>query len=151
MKEMEQIFRIFDKYEEDVDFCGPVSETAVRLAEEKLGVEFPQDYRIFLKRCGAGSFGGCEIYGIVPDGTLQSIPNGIWATEYLRMTWMIPNTCIVFAFDGLGGYYCMDTSKSTMEGSCQVILITPNQIEWIENSFSKFLLNQLKMEIDSMI
>lgn len=151
MKEMDQIFRIFDKYEKETDFCGPVSETAIKLAEEKLGVEFPQDYRVFLKRCGAGSFGGCEIYGIVSDGTQQSIPNGVWATEYLRITLMIPNACIVFAFDGFDGYYCMDTSKPTKEGSCQIVLIASNQTEWVENSFSKFLLNQLKMEIDSMI
>jgi hypothetical protein len=150
MEEMKQIFRIFEKYKEKTDFVGPVSDSAIEQAENRLGVKFPQDYRFFLKKCGAGSFGGCEIYGIVPDDTIASVPNGIWATEYLRAQSMVPDHCVVFAFDGFDGYYCMDTTENAGKEECPVLLVRPGQTEQAEEGFAKFLLKQLKQEIDDL-
>lgn len=47
------------------DFVGGCNETLIKEAEEKLSLLFPQLYKNFLLKYGAGNFGSEEIYGIV--------------------------------------------------------------------------------------
>ncbi len=122
MKELDQIDRIMKKYEEHTDFSGPVSDSRIQQEEAALELKFPVDYRHFLKQYGAGVFEGCEIYGIVPEKDTKAIPNGMWATAYLREKMQMPQEYIAIGFDGFGGYYCIDTSCPGKDGLCPVVL-----------------------------
>lgn len=159
MKKMNQINRIITKYQEAANFCGMVSEQQIFAAEQRLEVCFPEDYRSFLMQYGAGSFGGIEIYGIVPELERKAVPNGIWLTEDLREKDDMPKNYVAIAFDGFGNYYCIETKKKQIE-EATVVLFTCNPEELTENegrasvvadSFEGFLLTAMKSEIDFMI
>lgn len=157
MGKMDQIDRIIAKYQNLASFLGEVQEERIAAAEKKLNVCFPEDYRRFLKKYGAGSFGGFEIYGIVPKEEKRSIPNGIWLTEDLREKDKMPEHYAAIGFDGFGNYYCIETKKKRNEEAPIVIFVCdPNEelfdeSEVVADSFSEFLLTALKTEIDFLI
>lgn len=153
----DQIDRILKKYEAAGSFSGGASREAIRDAQKRLGIRFPEDYRHFLATCGAGNFGECEIYGILSED-IPSIPNGIWATQYLRQRYSMPMAYIAVAFDGAGGYFCIDTEGSGKGGLCPVVLWVMEQDEGQEQgperaaeSFESFFLLRLKEQIDKML
>lgn len=152
----DQIDRILKKYSEEAFFAGGASEEEIKEAQQSLGCRFPEDYRHFLSVYGAGDFGGCEIYGIIPQKEVCQIPNGIWATHYLRQQYQMPGNYIAIAFDGYGKYYCIDTSVRNKENLCPIILWdmdgTEEDVpEQAADSFENFFLSWLKTEIDRMI
>ncbi|MCI8981791.1 MAG: SMI1/KNR4 family protein [Hungatella sp.] len=150
----DQIDRILKKYEAAGSFSGGASKEAIRDGEKRLGARFPEDYRHFLATRGAGNFGEWEIYGILPED-IPGIPNGIWATQYLRQRYSMPMTYIAFAFDGAGGYFCIDTGESN-NGLCPVVLWVMDgdgeqQPKRAAESFESFFLLRLKEQIDKML
>lgn len=151
----DQIDRILKKYQTAGFFSGGVSREDIREGEKRLGTIFPEDYRHFLAAYGAGNFGECEIYGILPDDP-PSIPNGIWATQYLRQRYHMPVSHIAVGFDGAGGYFCIDTGNKENNGLCPVVLWIMDQEEEqtpeiIGESFESFFLMRLKEQIDKML
>lgn len=167
-KATDQIDRIFKKYGQACLFSGGVAEEEIKKAQQSLGVRFPGDYRHFLACYGAGSFGGCEIYGILPQESGPGIPDGIWATRYLRQQFRLPEAYVAVAFDGYGGYFCIDTGSRGRDGLCPVVLWNMGREESAEEgdvgrgeesrpsepvaeSFESFLLSWMKDEIDLMI
>lgn len=135
---------------------GGASAEEIREAQQSLGCVFPEDYRHFLAGYGAGNFCACEIYGIIPQKELCRIPNGIWATGYLRQRYQMPATCIAVAFDGYGGYYCIDTAQTGADKLCPVVLWNMEgengaEPERIADSFEEFFLTCLKAEIDRLL
>lgn len=156
MKKMDQIDRIIKKYEKWSTFQGTVEKKRIIEAEEQLNVCFPEDYERFLKLYGAGVFGSLEIYGITLNAELQSIPNGIWATVYLRKNANLPQSYVVIGFDGIDQYYCLDTRKRKNLDTPVVLFSREtaqgqkNDSEKIAESFAEFMLESMKMEIDFM-
>ncbi len=99
----------FDK----AHFVGKITESRICNSEGTLGVVFPQDYRMFLARFGAGSFGAQEFYGIVNSTSEDSsIPDAIWLTRTEREESSLPASFVIVGSSGDGNYYCLDTSKS---------------------------------------
>ena len=164
----DQIDRIFKKYGQVCFFSGGALKDEIKEAQQSLGVLFPEDYRQFLACYGAGSFGGCEIYGILPAADTPGIPDGIWATRYLRQKYQLPEAYIAVAFDGYGGYFCIDTGSRGKDGLCPVVLWNMGKeeaamdgdgggqeksqpAETVSESFESFLLSWLKEEIDLMV
>lgn len=153
---MNQIDRIIKKYEDHAWFVGGAADTEIEEAQQLLGCRFPEDYRQFLSAYGAGNFGQCEIYGILPQKDLNRIPNGIWATCYLRGQYRMPEPYIAIAFDGYGGYYCINTMERSSANLCPVVLWNMERGEDQEperaaESFEVFFLSWLKEEIDRLI
>ena len=72
---------IIDAHPELADFVGGIPFEEVWVAEKDLGVTFPESYRDFVQKNGAGSFGGQTVYGLgVPD---NGLPHVVWATNSL--------------------------------------------------------------------
>lgn len=150
----DQIDRILKKYEREGFFAGGASPEEIQEAQESLGIVFPEDYRHFLAGYGAGNFGECEIYGILPGKDTHAVPNGIWATQYLRETYHMPKPYVAVSFDGAGGYYCVDTSRQDSSRLCPVVLwLMEGEEEGQEasESFETFFLARLKEQIDKML
>lgn len=96
---------------------GPSSEAEILAAEAELKVSFPQQYRDFLERFGAGLFAGIEVYGL-PDPEKNDPP--LWqdvveVTKQLR-DWGQAGTenpeYVPISEDGTGVYFFLDTAAS---------------------------------------
>lgn len=151
-----QIDRIIKKYEGQACFVGGAPDSEIEEAQRLLDCRFPEDYRYFLSVYGAGNFGQCEIYGILSQKELNRIPNGIWATRYLREQYQMPERYIAVAFDGYGRYYCIDTAEDSGNNLCPVVLWNMEGGEGQEperaaGSFEDFFLSWLKEEIDRLV
>lgn len=154
-KATNQIERILKKYNTKKCFAGGSTQEEMNASQQSLGILFPEDYCHFLTHYGAGNFGECEIYGIVPQKDMLCIPNGIWVTKYLRKKYHMPFSYIAIGFDGCIGYYCIDTGEHNQKNLCPVVLWLTEENhkkpERISDSFEQFFLLQLKNEIDKMI
>jgi antitoxin YobK len=126
-------------------FTGPVPFEEVWVAESRLGVTFPDSYREFLMKYGAGSFGGEPIYGLgVPD---TDLPNVVWATEAIRTADdFFPEDLVVIQDSGEGDLLCLATSRMNESNECPVVQWIPEMsfeeqmFEVINKTFAGFLL-----------
>ncbi len=132
-------------------FAGQTEDGQIREAEAELGICFPEDYRIFLKRYGALTMGGVEIYGIFKE-SLQSVPDMVWTTKALRERGLSAQY-VPIGFDGFGGYYCLDTETTAKTGTSPVVLKWPteeeetDETEPIAETFTTFLFEMLREEV----
>lgn len=132
-------------------FAGQTEDEQIRKAEAELGICFPEDYHIFLKRYGTLTMGGLEIYGILKE-PLQSVPDMVWTTKALRERGL-PVQYIPIGFDGFGGYYCLDTEMTAKTGTSPVVLKWPteeeeaDETESIAENFTAFLFEMLREEV----
>ena len=128
-----------------VQFVGPVPFEEIWVAESQLSVTFPDSYREFLKRYGAGAFGGEPIYGVgVPDDDLPSV---VWATKAIRKSDdFFPADLVVVQDTGQGDLLCLATSRMNEENECPVVQWIPEMsfeeqmFEVVNSTFAHFLL-----------
>lgn len=136
---------------DDAFFKGEISESLILKAENFLGIQFPQSYRVFLSTKGCGDFRGREFYGIV-DGDFEnsSVPDAIWLTWRKHMDIHL-DKCLLLIAQSIEGYYALDTSKMK-DGECQVVDWIPNipteQLEIIAPDFGTFFLNEIKEALE---
>lgn len=99
------------------EVSGPVSVQAIDRAQAELGVQFPIEYRGFLKEFGAVLAGGIEIYGL-PDPERNDPP--LWqcvvsVTRQLR-DWGQAGAdraaLVPISDDGTGVYFYLETAVS---------------------------------------
>jgi hypothetical protein len=136
---------IIDANMDLAQFVGPVPYEEVWVAESRLGVTFPDSYREFLQRYGAGSFGGEPVYGLgVPD---TDLPNVVWATEAIRTADdFFPSDLVVIQDTGQGDLLCLATSRMNDTNECPVVQWIPEMsfeeqmFEMINKTFAGFLL-----------
>ncbi len=135
---------IIDLNPDLADFVGPIPFEEVWVAENLLGVTFPDSYREFLQRYGAGSFAGLPVYGLgVPDDTLPSV---VFATNALRESDdFFPGDLVVIQDSGQGDLLCLATSR-LKDGECPVVQWIPEMsfeeqmFEVANKTFAGFLL-----------
>src|SRR5919204_204488 len=110
---------IIDANADLADFVGGVPFEEIWVAENELGVTFPDSYREFLQRYGAGSFGGEPVYGLgVPP---DDLPNVVWATEQLRKSDdFFPGDLVVIQDTGQYDILCLATSRMR-DNECPVV------------------------------
>ena len=136
---------IIDANYDLADFAGAVPFEEVWVAEGQLGVTFPNSYREFVQRYGAGSLGGQAVYGMgVPETKLPSV---IFATEALRASDdFFPEDLVVIQDTGEGDILCLATSRMNDEGECPVVQWIPEMsfeeqaFETVNKTFAGFLL-----------
>lgn len=98
---------------------GGCSDAQVRLAEEELGITFPTEYKVYVKRYGAISFCGVELTGLGLGGP-QNVVNATKLERNLNNSF--PHGCFVlertgnqvYAANSGGEVYCIsgrDRSK----------------------------------------
>ena len=135
------------------EFAGGVPFEEVWVAENQLGVTFPDSYREFLQKYGAGAFGGQPIYGLgVP---VESLPNVVWATEAIRASDdFFPADLVVIQDTGEGDLLCLATSRMNDENECPVVQWIPEMsfeeqmFEQINSTFAHFLLRLARKAVE---
>jgi hypothetical protein len=145
MASIEKAAEIIDANPELADFVGPVPFEEVWVAEGQLELTFPQSYREFLQRYGAGSFGGRSVYGLgVPDTGLPSV---VYATQALRESDdFFPGDLVVVEDTGEGDLLCLATSRMNEENECPVVQWIPEMsfeeqmFEVVNRTFAGLLL-----------
>lgn len=136
---------IIDENLDLAEFAGPAPFEEVWVAENRLGVAFPNSYREFLQKYGAGSFAGQEVYGLgVPE---DGLPNVVWATELIRKADdFFPGDLVVIQDSGEGDLLCLATSRMNDQNECPVVQWIPEMsfdeqmFEVINKTFAGFLL-----------
>ena len=134
-------------------FAGPVPFEEVWVAENGLEVTFPNSYREFLQRYGAGSFGGRPVYGLgVPENSLPSV---IFATQIMREADdFFPADLIVIQDTGEGDILCLATSRMNEENECPVVQWIPEMsfeeqaFEVVNKTFAGFLLRLARRALE---
>ncbi len=136
-------------------FAGPRSENVIRLAEQKLGVQFFGTYRCFLENYGAGNFGAQEIYGVISDDfENSSVPDAIWYTITERKEIGLPSNLMVIYDTGSGEIFCLDFNQINDANEPAVISFVPGvdlekqTYEKIADDFGDLLLDLVNQEID---
>jgi len=143
---------IIDANYDLANFVGPVPFEEVWVAESYLAVRFPDSYREFLQRYGAGSFGGRDVYGLgVPD---TALPNVVWATDALRgADDFFPGDLVVIQDTGEGDILCLATSRLNDDNECPVVQWIPDltfeeqAFEVVNSTFAHFLLRLVRSVI----
>jgi hypothetical protein len=77
------------------------------------------------------------------------VPNGIWLTLNERKVANLPETLIIIADNGSGGWYAMDTSKLNIDGDSPVVEWVSNNepSQFIAEDFGAFLLQRLRQTL----
>jgi len=153
MASIEKAAFIIDSNLDLAEFAVGIPFEEVWVAENQLGVTFPDSYREFLQRYGAGSFGGQIIYGLgVPP---DSLPNVVWATEALRASDdFFPADLVVIQDTGEGDLLCLATSRMNDENECPVVQWIPEMsfeeqmFEQINSTFAHFLLKLARKAVE---
>ena len=141
---LEKAFK-FIRNAEDADFEGEKSEELVKKAEDFLGLEFPQEYRKFLREFGCGDVNGAEIFGIINDKfETNGVPDAIALTARERNEHSLAKTVILIG-DSDEYYYALDLARKH-DGNVPVIDLLPQakpeDCEVLWDSFGEFLCAQ---------
>lgn len=140
---LKDIEEFIEKNREVCDVGRPATEKLIDKAEEYLGVQFPDDYREFLKKWGSLSIGPLEFYGICKDDFINSsVPDAIWYTQQKRQQLGLLKEVVIVCENNGVEFYCLDTSSS--DGSRIVVWeICRRKIRAIEaDLFFEFVLNE---------
>lgn len=139
---------------DDLVYKNNCSNSLINKAENVLNLKFPRDYRDFLLKYGALTFGSEEIYGII-DGDFynSSIPDAIWFTLSERKEVNMPPNWVVICDLDDGELACLDC-KNGPEGYCPVISYTPcedekySEVYKLSDDFGSFLLYLVEMQME---
>ncbi|WP_201714653.1 SMI1/KNR4 family protein [Rossellomorea arthrocnemi] len=147
MKSIFKAFELIEEYEDDCDLLGTVSEEEVRKAENRLGLVFPDSFRLFVLKYGLGDIFSEEIYGvgIEPSG----IPSTIWITELLRKEMeLASNLLVIYNLGYNNQYYAIDCDEGDSHGEVysfvEGIPYEKQELKLEFDSFADFLLNLLE-------
>ena len=145
---------LIEQNEELSDFVGACPSELIEKAEHKLGVKFPDSYREFLLRYGAGSFGSEEIYGVIKDDFDNSgIPDAVWYTLKQRKEVELPEDLIIIYSTGGEGMFCLNLGGNHISREAPVVSYmighepAAQKYEVIADDFGIFLLQLIKKEL----
>ena len=147
MSDLKEAFQLLEENAEAGEFSGAKPEELVSLAEDALGLRLPPTYREFIRQLGCGDISGEEFYGLVDDNFEgSSVPNGIWLTLNERKAADLPDSWIIVADNGLGGWYVIDASQKNADGDSPVLDWWPgNQPpQVVAEDFGTFLLQRVR-------
>jgi len=129
---------LIEQHPELAHFSGPKSEELIKKFEEKLGVQFPESYRNFLRRFGGGGFCSQEFYGIY-----QNEADGFSETFLRRRLSNWPIHFIAVYGVGEGTEFVIDTLKRDWRGENPIFAVPiqyekEDQLELVAHSFGEF-------------
>ncbi len=136
---------LIEAFSEYANFAGGVPFEEVWVAEQELGVTFPDSYRDYLQRYGAGSFGGIVVFGLgVPP---NAEPNVVFATQLMRKADdFFPGDLVPIRDTGEGDILCLATSRLNDDNECPVVQWIPDMsfeeqmFEVVNTTFAHLLL-----------
>lgn len=138
----EKIFEMIEKYGDDTDFYGKVSEKDISKIEEMLNLQFPHGYREFVKNFGSGGICGVEIVGVEGDQGASVVKATERYREFgLEKHWVVINDSGEF-------FMCM----STFDVNERVFLGDRSGQEPVVhyNSFDEYLIDVFQEAIDNL-
>lgn len=141
---------LINSHLDEADFDGNKDEGLVKLAENYLGVTFPDSYRYFLKKLGCGDIAGQEFYGVINEEKINSgIPDATWITLKHRKQSNLPTKYIIFYDFGDGDYAVLDSEKNN-QGNNIVEVWSPgeNTFQFHSDDFGKFFYEKIKQMFD---
>lgn len=151
MKQYSEIQKAINKYLLSEDkrlenyFLGGVSSEKISMAEEHLGVIFPDSYKFFLENYGSGGIGGMLFWGI-ESGKKQIEENTVIViTEEYRKKGL-PNNLVVFEENG-DYISCMETDKMNDENECPIVtwsIFDNDGIVFLEKDFYTYFLSRIE-------
>lgn len=98
-----EIYKMINEYIDKGDFIGEVSSENITRAEEKLGVNFPPQYKEFVKKYGSGGICGVDILGV--EG--EDYASVVESTERYRELGLPKKYIVVENVDEF--VYCLNT------------------------------------------
>ena len=148
---MKKLFDIIRENIEECDYSKGASDELIIMAENYLGVIFPESYKLLLKTFGYLSIGSEEIYGILgPDFENSGIPDAIWLTKQEHKNHPELKHLVFVYFTGDEFYFCLDTSRMK-NGECPVVGIhvsCEGEIEDVHSSFKGLLEECIEIGLD---
>lgn len=155
MAKIDKADEIITAYPQLAGFVGGVPFEEVWVAEQQLGVTFPESYKDFLQRHGAGSFGGKVVFGLgVPETDLPSV---VYATLNMQEQddWF-PADLVVITDTGEGDLLCLATGRVSdeYEGECPIVQWIPETsfeeqaFETVHKTFAHFLLRLARRAVE---
>lgn len=99
-----EILQMINEYDEESDFFGEVSEDAITEAENMLGVNFPTQYKEYVKKYGSGGICGVDILGVEGEADGSSV---ILQTERRRKQGLPKKYIVIENVDEF--VYCLST------------------------------------------
>ncbi len=121
-------------------WAGGVSGNDIRKSERTLGLSFPEEYKVFLEKFGAGSIGSLEIYGLGCPST--GVPNVEFVIEALnKLETSLPDGLLPIAMEDNGGYACLVCKQSHLGplGCVVDFMGTSVEAKEIASSFAEYL------------
>lgn len=155
IEKVNQAIVMMENSDEDILSVGSISESLIKEAELELGINFPDDYKYFIKKYGVLSFDSEEFYGITKSGlNSTSIPCVIFATKSARERGDISPQMIKIKSSGYGPNFSIDISQCK-DGIAPVVETElsykrDNHKAIVANSFGDFLLNEITDAIEDM-
>lgn len=136
----DQVARLMRDLEAQDDFvlAGPASERAIADAERALGVTFPQTYRWFLQKYGAGCCTESDDYaflGISNEPCFGVVNANLRARKKQRL----PDRFVIVVDAGADGvWYCLDTASPREDGELPVVEIEERGATLVDTVFPSF-------------
>lgn len=128
------------------------SEKAILEVEEKLGVNFPYDYRMFLKKYGTLAISDHNFNGIYDDDPSLIGGDTIFGvTKRAREKIDLPDGLAVIFYDSYAQCLCLDLRRTKDEQqTCHVVYygLKEHDIEFAYDSFLDYLTGYLKRTLD---
>ncbi|GLS25731.1 SMI1/KNR4 family protein [Marinibactrum halimedae] len=123
---MNNLNEILDKFKgkEGFECSGQLSDESIHIMESELGISFPKQYKIFLKKYGYIEWFGHTIYGYAEDDDYHTVV----CTMELREDDVPDNFerisnegCVLESYGG-GGYYFLYSDESERSGQVALFL-----------------------------
>lgn len=136
-QDMQQFIRIVSD-DPGADFEGRVEPEEVESAQHVLGVVFPPTYRLFVEGLGAGDVNGQEFYGVIPGKRIvsaQTAPS-VGLTLRERRDAGLPETAVLVGDTGMGEYYILDTSTTSLNSENPVDIWSAISGEVVQKGFA---------------
>lgn len=135
-----KILDMINRYVEEADFFGEITEESIVHAEKELGIAFPIAYRAFVHKFGFGGICGVDILGVGTNG-YASVVN---STNRFRKLGLSHQYIVIENVDEF--IYCLNT-----KGNNQVIRWDRISKEAVDRytSFDAFLEDSFQEAIDN--
>lgn len=149
IKELEEAFSLLNESGAKVYSLGEFDQKAVDTFERVVGIELPEDYVHFIKKYGAVSFLGEEVYGLTKDlDKAKAIPSSIFLTlEYRRRREINEQMIVIYSYGdrGLVSIWKDNDSFSIIETNLS--FKRDGNYEVIAKSFGEFFLELVNSNV----
>jgi len=138
----DRVVTILSENPELATLGAPQLDSAIDETQERLGVQFPESYREFLRRWGWMWFGPNAYFGL---GT--TVENVVIETERARLRLGLPAKYVVVADHDGDELVCLDTGALRPDAECPVSIwncIHGGLSRTCANSFEAFLQRDLE-------